>query len=339
MRRTICFLVGILILGLGNGCTKAKEDIRFIGYYVSGSALALTEDAAEGLTHLHLAFLYPEEDGSLIGTDLFRTHCLQAARIQEENKELKILASVGGWGYSEAFEEIAKNPQSRRRFIEEILGWVEKYDLDGVDMDWEYPDGEQKGDFWQLITELRNALNLLEESEGREYLLSLAVPAFSSFPGEILMGEAVGDIDYWNLMTYDYHLGREGANAPLYDLQDECVARTVRAYEKTGIQKEALNLGIPLYGRGWDAQTGWIQASYDEIQKEYAGFQYTYHPITKTPYRLWGDNWISYDDEESVGAKARYARKKGLGGLMFWELSDDREKVLLNAARQAWQED
>ena len=250
-----------------------------------------------------------------------------------------LLASVGGWGYSEAFEEIAKNPQSRRRFIEEILGWVEKYDLDGVDMDWEYPDGEQKGDFWQLITELRNALNLLEESEGREYLLSLAVPAFSSFPGEILMGEAVGDIDYWNLMTYDYHLGREGANAPLYDLQDECVARTVRAYEKTGIQKEALNLGIPLYGRGWDAQTGWIQASYDEIQKEYAGFQYTYHPITKTPYRLWGDNWISYDDEESVGAKARYARKKGLGGLMFWELSDDREKVLLNAARQAWQED
>ena len=257
MRRTICFLVGILILGLGNGCTKAKEDIRFIGYYVSGSALALTEDAAEGLTHLHLAFLYPEEDGSLIGTDLFRTHCLQAARIQEENKELKILASVGGWGYSEAFEEIAKNPQSRRRFIEEILGWVEKYDLDGVDMDWEYPDGEQKGDFWQLITELRNALNLLEESEGREYLLSLAVPAFSSFPGEILMGEAVGDIDYWNLMTYDYHLGREGANAPLYDLQDECVARTVRAYEKTGIQKEALNLGIPLYGRGMPRRAGY----------------------------------------------------------------------------------
>lgn len=343
MKRMYClFLLSILLLGSGSGCTPdiSEAEGRFAGYYVSGSRLPLTEDAVAGLTHLHLAFLVPKQDGSLQSTELFELHCQQAAQIKEDHKNLKILISIGGWGNSDGFTDIVRNEEALENFLDAVREWLRNYDLDGIDLDWEYPDPTQKEAFWNLILELRSCLDREEESTEKRYLLSVAAPAFSAFPQEILEGhqEDFIKVDYWNLMTYDYHIGQEGANAPLYAPRSECVARTVETYEKTGITKEALNLGIPLYGRGWDAKKGWIQASYDDILRDYKDFTYTYNPITHTPYLIQEENWISYEDVRSVKAKSRYAREEGLGGLMFWELSDDMKQTLRKTARSVWKE-
>lgn len=342
MKRVCCWLLlSILLLGFGMGCAPdlSETEGRFAGYYVSGSRLPLTEEAVAGLTHLHLAFLVPKQDGSLQGTELFELHCQQAAQIKENRKDLKVLISIGGWGNSDGFTDIARNEEALENFLDGVRDWLRKYDLDGVDLDWEYPDAAQKEAFWNLISGLRRCLDGEEEAAGKRYLLSVAAPAFSSFPQEILEGrqEDFRKVDYWNLMTYDYHIGQEGANAPLYAPRGESVAHTVQTYAKTGITKEALNLGIPLYGRGWDARKGWIQASYDEILREYKEFSYTYNPITHTPYLTQGENWISYEDVRSVQAKTEYAQKEGLGGLMFWELSDDWKQTLRKTARLAWE--
>lgn len=54
------------------------------------------------------------------------------------------------------------------------------------------------------------------------------------------------------------------------------------------------------------------------------------------PYLAGKGKFISYDDEESIAAKALYAKGLGLGGLMWWEASDDPDGVLLMAANDAW---
>ena len=56
---------------------------------------------------------------------------------------------------------------------------------------------------------------------------------------------------------------------------------------------------------------------------------------SKVPY-LWDSQnkvWISYDDAESMRAKAQYIKSLGLGGFMLWELSSDRNGVLIDALR------
>jgi chitinase len=49
------------------------------------------------------------------------------------------------------------------------------------------------------------------------------------------------------------------------------------------------------------------------------------------PWLFNGSTFISYEDEQSIGAKAQYIKNKALGGAMIWELSQDPNKVLLNA--------
>lgn len=43
----------------------------------------------------------------------------------------------------------------------------------------------------------------------------------------------------------------------------------------------------------------------------------------QTPYAYFGDQWIGYDDVESVKIKADYINKRELGGAMIWSLNQD----------------
>jgi chitinase len=62
------------------------------------------------------------------------------------------------------------------------------------------------------------------------------------------------------------------------------------------------------------------------------GFVRYWDDRAKAPY-LWNDAskmFITYDDPQSIGAKADYVRDHHLGGMMFWELSQDRNDELLD---------
>lgn len=43
----------------------------------------------------------------------------------------------------------------------------------------------------------------------------------------------------------------------------------------------------------------------------------------KVPYMVKGQDWVGYDNEESVGFKAQYAIDRGLGGVMVWSVETD----------------
>ena len=49
------------------------------------------------------------------------------------------LISVGGWTWSEQFLRYGADAGGRRRFVESAIAFVRRHDLDGFDIDWEYP--------------------------------------------------------------------------------------------------------------------------------------------------------------------------------------------------------
>jgi chitinase len=63
------------------------------------------------------------------------------------------------------------------------------------------------------------------------------------------------------------------------------------------------------------------------------GFVRYWDDRAQAPY-LWNSAarvFITYDDPRSIAIKARYVREHRLGGIMFWELSQDRNDELLNS--------
>lgn len=43
----------------------------------------------------------------------------------------------------------------------------------------------------------------------------------------------------------------------------------------------------------------------------------------EVPYVVRGDQWVGYDDEQSLRLKVDFAKSKGLGGIMVWSLDND----------------
>ena len=90
--------------------------------------------------------------------------------------DVRVSISVGGWGWDAQFEEMAANPESRSAFVQNLKAFVDEYQLDGADIDWEYPDpGQSSQNFLALIKELRVAMP--------DKLLTTAVVAYGDNNG------------------------------------------------------------------------------------------------------------------------------------------------------------
>jgi len=62
---------------------------------------------------------------------------------------IKVTIAIGGWNDSEGdkYSRLVNNPAARRKFVDHVVGFVEQYNFDGLDLDWEYPS------CWQVTTD------------------------------------------------------------------------------------------------------------------------------------------------------------------------------------------
>ncbi|CAI1621813.1 glycoside hydrolase family 18 protein [Serratia liquefaciens] len=181
--------------------------------------------------------------------------------LRKQNPELKVLLSVGGWG-ARGFSGAAATPESRTVFIRSVLDVIKQYQLDGIDLDWEYPvngawglvesQPADRANFTELLKELHSALN-------KNKLLTIAVGANVKSPQEWMDVKGIAPyLDYINLMTYDMAYGTQYFNSNLYDSKqwptvaaaDRYSANfVVDNYLAAGLKPAQLNLGIGFYGR------------------------------------------------------------------------------------------
>lgn len=210
-----------------------------------------TNPALQDPSRLHQIYLSPKVEADLKLLPILR----------KQNPELKVLLSVGGWG-ARGFSGAAATPESRAVFIRSVQDVIAKYQLDGIDLDWEYPvngawglvesQPADRANFTALLGELHQAL-------GKEKLLTIAVGANVKSPQEWVDVKAIAPyLDYINLMTYDMAYGTQYFNSNLYDSKQwPTVAAAdkysadfvVNNYLAAGLKPAQLNLGIGFYGR------------------------------------------------------------------------------------------
>ena len=277
---------------------------RIIAYATEGIIESLIP--YDKLTHINYAFLTPKEDGTfnplLNGRKL--VHIVQTSH----TKNVKALISVGGWGWDQQFETMAANPESRAAFVQNLKAFVDQYQLDGADIDWEYPDaGQSSENFLALIQELRAAMP--------DKLLTTAVVSY----GDHALGihpDSFALFDFVNVMTYD---GHDHGTMEQFE-------KGLTYWSEDGLPKEKIVMGLPFYSHVKDSTVAGVTFA-KLVQADPAAAQvdeFDYYGLPEV-----------YNGIPTVQAKTRIAMEKA-SGIMFWALDHDAqgEFSLVNAIYQ-----
>jgi len=357
------FILFIIIFVLLQGCLSTGPQLVIIGYVGGYKGLVNTNlIAATKLTHIDYAFADIKNNRALLRWERTDTVNLRNLNLlKKQNPALKVLISIGGWTWSRNFSDAVLTDTSRQAFAGSAVDIIKKYDLDGIDIDWEYPgrpgfEGniyrpQDKQNYTLMFKELRKQMDTLARQTGKKYLLTTAAGAFKSFLDNTQMDKAQRYLDFINLMTYDYSGGRIASHhtalyaSKFYKAQNNA-DNAVKLFIAAGVPANKLIIGMAFYGKisiltpgakglgdsvvAFKKNIGYSVIK-DSILKvgevkhyrdKHARAPYTYNAKTR--------EFITYDDEWSVKNKCEYAKSKKLGGVMFWEYAEDPKGYLLN---------
>lgn len=342
----------ILILWFFSGAVTAqtlpKQKTAVIGYY-AGDAESVSAYPIEKLTHIIFSFCHLK--GNKISVDNFKDTLTirKLVSLKKRNPALKVILSLGGWGGCEKCSDVFSTDAGRNEFAMSVKRVNDYFKTDGIDLDWEYPaiegfpahafKAEDKHNFTLLVEALRKQLGSRQE-------ISFAAGGFTKYLDESIEWDKVIPMtDKINLMTYDLVNGNStitGHHTPLYSTpgQIESVDHAVKYLDSIGVPKNKMIIGAAMYARIFDTEqdagNGLYQKgkfdkgiSYSKLNKDSlqkAGFVSYWDDTAKAPYMYSASKkqLITFDDEKSMTLKTKYVLNNHLGGIMFWQLGDDK---------------
>jgi chitinase len=355
-------------------CASARADIWCTAYYpgYEQSTLKASNVDFTALTHIiHFAML-PNNDGSLNTTANSISAANSSDVITRAHAAGKpVLLCIGGADTSFTNATVAAILPA---FVSNIVFYVTNRGYDGVDIDWEPLPATttERTQFTNLITSLRSNLNSFTPHK----MLTAAIAGQYA-----LINTLQTNFDQLNIMTYDLSGAYPGwvtwFNSPIYDggfrfpSTGGLVPSTdgeLGKYLSAGVASQRLGIGMAFYGYIWKGGTGTPTGgvtvpresystdpttstpSFDTIMTSYYQSNlYTWDTAAQSAYLSidntgsTNDMFISYDDEHACQAKVSYARNKGIGGVMIWELGEGyrpsqpagKRDPLLQAVKQA----
>jgi chitinase len=333
-----------------NAFSQPVNDYKIIAYY-TGNGEKIKEYPVEKLTHIIYSFLKIKEDTLTVANEKQAQSLKQIVALKVKYPKLKIMVSIGGWGGCAPCSDLFASEKHRQTFAKTTVAFFKRYNVDGLDLDWEYPtiEGypghkfmkEDKQNFTALVKTLRQEM-------GNQYILTFAAGGFETFLKESVDWNAImPHLDFVNLMTYDLTNGYSkvtGHHTPLHSdkKQKESTSKCVNWLLKHKVPAEKLIIGAAFYARIWEYVPDTTQGLYQKGHfkqglpfnkfetyfTQERGFKYYFDKKTQSPYQYSNKEklFATFDDERSIAAKVKFLKKKKLGGIMFWQLAEDKEQ-------------
>ncbi|MFN8288721.1 MAG: glycosyl hydrolase family 18 protein [Chitinophagaceae bacterium] len=352
--------VSLLILFV-TGMLRAQPSSFAITAYYAGPAEWLDSFSLEKVTHLIYSF------GHLQGNRLHISNATDTARLRKmvalksKYPGLRIILSLGGWGGCSTCSPVFATARGRKEFARSVRTLTKYFHTDGIDLDWEYPGiagypghpyaAADKQHFTRLIYALRKTL-------GKQYEISFAAGGFDQFiDSSVQWRKVMRRADKVYIMSYDLVHGYStvtGHHTPLYSTpqQELSADHAVNRLLQSGIAPGKIVIGAAFYARMF-LTTDTLHAGLYRPGSFYHGISYSRLADTLTAangFMLYRDTlaqapyafhpgrkvFVTWDDSLSVAAKTDYAVRHHLGGIMFWQLAEDKfRNGLLDAIRQS----
>lgn len=340
--------------------------MRVVGYFSGRDPLPAVTPGKLDVVNFAFATVAPDH-AVVLPRPGTATHLRHVAALRARDPGLRVVLSIGGWGAG-GFSEAAATAEGRARFASSAMALLREYDLDGLDIDWEYPahpgpgighSDDDRRTFVQLLQALRAALDEEGRDRDRRYLLTIAAADGEAARGLDLPAIAPL-LDWINLMTYDFYgslTPHTGHHAGLFQSQatpgaERDTAQAVDEFLAAGVPPRKLHLGLAFYGKLFEG----VGAAHDGLGQPHAGpvrfLSWAKIRRDYLPERAFARHWderaqaawlwdaqgrrlVSYEDPEALRAKVRFARERGLGGVMYWEHDQDDGEQLLDVVRDA----
>lgn len=326
---------------------------EIIGYVGKGE---FNEADARKLTGINIAFGLLHRDGSVtVEGPVDKMELIPT--IRKWNSKLRIILSMVQ-AENDAFTYCCASEEMREKAAASLAEATVKYDLDGVDLDWEYPcvpsnssvvSPDDKHNFTLFCGAIRRHLDQLG---GKKYL-TIAAGADLYMVNCIELPKLMDYLDYINVMTYDLKCGFHalaGHHTALFsnlgDVFRNSCAQALALFESYGVPADRLLMGAAFYSRKWEdvpdryhgllaltPKGGGYGPDYAVLAADYInknGYTYYWDDEAKAPYLFNGSTFLSFDDPRSLKEKAAYVREKGYGGIFYWEHGCDPTRVLLD---------
>lgn len=278
----------------------------------------------------------------------------QLFKLKKANRKLKVLLSIGGATEAarQGFLAGSNNAAARARFSRTAIQLMIDYGMDGIDLDWEFPEWLAQGEnYYSLMKKIREDLDAYAASQGQNYRywLTAAFPAGQQYYSKLPLSKMNQVIDYFHLMAYDFSgswstVSSHGSNVHVDSSNRASTPFSadpvIKYYVNQGVNPKKMSFGIPLYGRSFGNTDGPGKAfrgvggnsqgreagvyDFKDIPRPGArvytvssiGAMYTYDASKR--------EFVTMDGGASVQAKANYVKRIGYGGSFFWESSGDK---------------
>lgn len=281
-----------------------KDNFMVMGYFSELPFDDPIDDNIDfnGLTHIIYAFLKPNPDGTLI--DITKPDRLNELVEKAHENDVKVVIAIGGWSYKDVpiqgiFETLATSDKGIENFVNDAIKYVNKYNLDGIELDWEYPNEQSAANYEKLVVALGDALR----ENGKSFSAALAgswskVSQASSLIS--ISDVALNEFEWINIMAYDFPVGH---HSPYWFSES-----SMGYWLSRGVPKEKVILGLPLYARpSWKQYRHLVEMDKSNAYRDYAK----------------GDKLDSYyNGIYTIKQKTRLALARG-GGIMFFDINED----------------
>uniref|UniRef100_A0A452J618 GH18 domain-containing protein n=1 Tax=Gopherus agassizii TaxID=38772 RepID=A0A452J618_9SAUR len=293
--------------------------------------------------------------------------------LKNQNGQLKTLLAIRGWNFGTPcsnltpfpfflprFTAMVSTPETHQTFISSVITFLPQYEFDGIDFDWEYPGSrgstaQDKGLF--TVLEMLEAFEQEAKQVNKPRLLVTAAVAagLSNIESGYQIPQLGQYLDYFHLMTYDFHgswEGYTGENSPLFQGPADTgsniylnIEYAMNYWKNNGAPVEKLIVVFPTYGHTFiltDPSNTAVGAPTSGpgpagAYTKQCGFWAYYEICTflkngatqawDTPqdvsYAYQSTEWVGYDNIKSFNLKAQWLTKNNFGSAMVWTIDLD----------------
>ncbi|ORX99883.1 glycoside hydrolase superfamily [Clohesyomyces aquaticus] len=356
-----CLIKSGKTCGTGSGSTNGRKIGYYLGSNVRNRLCNLIypkDIVTTGYTHLNFAFASIDPNSFSVVPAEPEDVALYTDFTALASKGPQPWIAVGGFDFSDpdkathgTWSKLCSSAANRAAFIQSLKVFMPKYGFKGVDLDWEYPVAPERGgnpedtqNFVLLVQEMRAAF-------GSAFGISLTLAPDYWYLRYFDAKAMESSVDFFGFMAYDLHGPWDKTQLTITpvvrgqaDIQE--IANDTKPLWFDDLNPAKINFGLALYGRGYTLKdtscrtlgcpfAGPSKPSICTNSEGVMGLVEIQDLIKRkslTPKSLpdsmmkqitWDDQWIGYDDADTIKQKKAWADNQCFGGTMAWSVDYD----------------